>query len=46
MSLTVNTEPQGLYSTAIPPIPLWAVQTLQSLSASKVQLYLYKPYGP
>ena len=40
------TEPQCLYSTAIPLLPLWAVWLLQSLSACTVQLYLYSPYGP
>jgi len=40
------TDPQCLYSTAIPLLPLWAVQPVQSLSACTVQLYLYSPYGP
>jgi len=26
--------------------PLWAVRTVQSLSACTVELYLYSPYGP
>jgi len=39
------TEPQCLYNTAIPLIPLWAIQPVQSLSACTVQLYLYSPYG-
>jgi len=39
-------EPQCLYSTAIPLLPLWTVRPLQSLSACTVQLYLYSPYGP
>ena len=43
---TACTEPQCLYSTAIPVLPLLAVQTVQSLSACPVQLYLYSPYGP
>ena len=38
------TEPQCLYSTAIPLLPLWAVQSVHSLSACTVQLYLYSPY--
>jgi len=46
MSRTACTQPQFLYSTAIPLIPLWAVRPLQSLSACTVQLYLYSPYGP
>jgi len=33
-------------SRAIPLLPLWAVQPVQSLSACTVQLYLYSPYGP
>jgi len=37
------TEPQCLYSTAIPLLPLWAVRPVQSLSACTVQLYLYSP---
>jgi len=40
------TEPQCLYSTAIPLLPLLAVQPVQSLSACTVQLYLYSPYWP
>ena len=40
------TEPQCLYSRAIPLLPLWAVRPVQSLSACTVQLYLYSPYGP
>ena len=31
---------------AIPLLPLWAVRTVQSLSACTVELYLYSPYGP
>jgi len=46
MGRTASTEPQCLYSTSIPLLPLWAVQPLQSLSACTVQLYLYSPYGP
>ena len=40
------TEPQCLYRTAIPLLTLWAVQSVQSLSACTVELYLYSPYGP
>ena len=43
MGRTACTEPQCLYSTAISLLPLWAVQTVQSLSACTVQLYLYSP---
>jgi len=43
---TACTEPQCLYSTAIPLLPLWAVQLLQSLSSRTVDLYLFSPYGP
>ena len=32
------TGPQCLYSTAITPLPLWAVRSVQSLSACTVQL--------
>ena len=58
MCRTACTEPQCLYSTAIPLLPLWAVLPVQSLSAVQysytstplsactVQLYLYSPYGP
>ena len=46
MGRTACTEPQCLYSTAIPLLPLWAVRLVQSLSACTVQLYLYSPYGP
>ena len=46
MGRTACTEPQCLYSTAIPLPTLWAVQPVQSLSACTVQLYLYSPYGP
>jgi len=45
MGRTVCTEPQCLYSIAIPLLPLLAVRPVQSLSACKVQLYLYSPYG-
>jgi len=46
MGHTACTEPHCLYNRAIPPLPLWAVQPVQSLSACTVQLYLYSPYGP
>jgi len=46
MGRTACTEPQCLYSTAIPLLPLCAVQPVQSFSACTVQLYLYSPYGP
>ena len=42
---TACTEPQCLYSIAVPLLPLWAVRPVQSLSACTVQLYLYSPYG-
>ena len=43
MGLTVCTEPQCLYSTALPLLPLWAVRSVQSLCACTVQLNLYSP---
>ena len=46
MDRTACTEPQCLYSTAVPLLPLWAVRLVQSLSACTVELYLYSPYGP
>ena len=46
MGRTSCTEPQCLYSTAIPLLPLWAVRPVQSLSACTIQLYLYSPYRP
>ena len=46
MGRTACTEPQCLYSTAIPLLPLWAVRPVQSLSACTVHLYLYSPCGP
>ena len=45
MGRTACTEPQCLYSTAIPLLPLWAVRPVQSLSACTVELYLYSLYG-
>ena len=46
MSRTACTEPQCLYSTAIPLLTLWALRPVQSLSTCTIQLYLYSPYGP
>jgi hypothetical protein len=46
MGRTACTEPQCLYSRATPLLPLWAVRSVQSLSACTVELYLYSPYGP
>ena len=42
MCRTACTEPQCLYSTAIPLLPLWVVRPVQCLSAcTRVHLYLY-----
>jgi hypothetical protein len=46
MGRTACTEPQCLYSRAIPLLPLWAVRPVQSHSACTVELYIYSPYGP
>jgi hypothetical protein len=46
MGRTACTEPQCLYSRAIPLLPLWAVRPVQSLSGCTVELYLYSRYGP
>jgi len=46
MGRTAYTEPQCLYSRAIPLLPLWAIRPVHSLSACTVELYLYSPYGP
>jgi hypothetical protein len=46
MGRTACTEPQCLYSRAIPLLPLWAVRPAQSLSVCTVELYLCSPYGP
>ena len=43
MGRTASTDPQCLYSIAIPLLPLWAVRPVQGLSACTVQLYLYSP---
>jgi hypothetical protein len=41
MGRTACTEPQCLYSRAIPVLPLWVVRSVQSLSAcNKGVLYL------
>jgi len=40
------TEPQCLYSIAIPLLPLLTVRPVQNLSACTVELYLYSPYWP
>jgi len=36
--------PWSRKSRAIPLLPLWAIQILQSLSACTVEVYLYFPY--
>jgi len=46
MGRTACTDPQCLYSTAIPLLPLRAVRSVQSLSACTVKLNLYSPYRP
>jgi len=46
MGRTACTEPQCLYSIAIPLLPLCSVRPVQSLSVCTVELYLYSPYGP
>jgi len=46
MGRTACTGPQCLYSRAKPLLALWAVRPVQSLSACRIQLYLYSPYGP
>ena len=38
MGCTDFREPQCLYSIAKPLLPLWAVRTVQSLSAGTIQL--------
>ena len=44
MDRTACTEPQCLYSTAIPLLPLWAVQPVQSLSAcTRVGFTFFSP---
>ena len=46
MGPKASTEPQCLYSRAITLHPQWAVRSEESLSACKVELYLYSLYGP
>jgi hypothetical protein len=46
MGRTLYTEPQCLYSRAIPLLSQWAVRSIQCLSACTVELYLYSPNGP
>jgi len=46
MGRTASTEPQCLFSTAMPLLPLWALRPVQGLGACTVLLYLYSPYGP
>ena len=46
MDRTACTEPQYLYITALPLLPLWAVLPVQSLSECTVQLFLFSSYGP
>ena len=46
MDRTACTDPQCLYSRAIPLLPLWTVRPVQILRACTVELYLYSPYGP
>ena len=43
---TVCRDPQCLYITVIPLLPLWAVQPVQALSACTVQIFLYSPQRP
>jgi len=45
MGHTACTEPQCLYSTAIPLLPLLFVRPVKSFSACRVQLNLYSPMG-
>jgi len=46
MGRTACTDPQCLYSIAIPLLSVWAVRPVQSLSTCTVALYLFSPYGP
>jgi hypothetical protein len=46
MGRTACTEPQCLYSRAIPLLTQWAVRPVQSLSACTLELHLYSLYGP
>jgi hypothetical protein len=45
MGRMASTEPQYLYSRAIPLLPLWAVRPVQYLSACTIDLDLYSPMG-
>jgi len=45
MDRTACTEPQCLYSTALPLLPLCAVRPVHSLSGCTEQINLYYPYG-
>jgi hypothetical protein len=48
MGRTDCTEPQCLYSRAIPLLPLWAVRPVQRLRVGRAELNLYalsEPYG-
>jgi len=46
LTLQVLLVPWSRKSRSIPLLPLWAVRPVESLSACRVQLYLYSPYGP
>jgi len=43
---TAHTEPQCMYSTNEPLLPLLVIRPVQNLSTCTLQLYLYYPYGP
>jgi len=43
MGRTACTQPQCLYSRAIPLLPLWIVRPVQSLSAGTVESYTFTP---
>jgi hypothetical protein len=44
MGSTACTEPQCLYSRAVPQLPLWAVRPVQNLSACTMVHFTYFPY--
>jgi len=46
MGRTACTEPQCLYSTSVPLLPLWALLSVHSLGVCRVQQYFYYSYGP
>jgi len=46
MGSTASKQPKFPYSIATTLIPMWAVLSVHTFSASTVQLYLYFPYGP